>query len=201
VDKQVGLVVKELENLNLRDKTLIVFSGDNGTFAKFAATVNGKSINGHKGQLLEGGSRVPLIANWKGVTPEGKVVKDLIDFSDIHATFADVAGASIPKDLTFDGHSFAAQIRGQEGKPREWAYVQLGKGWYVRSRDWKLNESGELFDMREAPHAEKLVAVEGQSDEAKAGREKLQAVLDKLKPGSGKVDNAKPKAKKVDEKE
>jgi arylsulfatase A len=59
------------------------------------APIGGRTINGHKGQLLEGGSRVPLIANWKGVTPEGKVVKDLVDFSDMYATFAEVAGAAL----------------------------------------------------------------------------------------------------------
>src|SRR5438093_11585118 len=141
MDKQVGLVVKELERLKLREKTLIVFSGDNGTAAQFPTTINSKPINGRKGSMLEGGSRVPLIANWKGVTPEGKVSKDLTDFSDMYATFAEVAGAKLPKGVTIDGHSYAPQLRGQPGKPREWIYVQLGERWYVRSRDWKLTQS------------------------------------------------------------
>src|SRR5437879_9340831 len=63
MDKQVGLVVKELERLKLREKTLIVFSGDNGTAAKFPTTISGKTISGRKGTMLEGGSRVPLVAN------------------------------------------------------------------------------------------------------------------------------------------
>src|SRR5260370_39739449 len=79
MDKQVGLVVKELERLKLREKTLIVFSGDNGTAARFPTSINGRTISGHKGQMLEGGSRVPLVANWKGVTPEGRALKDLTD--------------------------------------------------------------------------------------------------------------------------
>jgi arylsulfatase A len=188
MDKQVGLVVKELERLKLREKTLIVFSGDNGTAAKFPTTVSGRSLSGHKGQMLEGGSRVPLIANWKGVTPEGKVVKDLTDFSDMYATFAEVAGAKLPKEKTFDGQSYAAQLRGQPGKPREWIYVQLGNKWYVRSRDWKLTQSGELFDMKEAPFVEKPVAADSNDAEARAGREKLQKVLDTLNPAAGKQE-------------
>jgi arylsulfatase A-like enzyme len=188
MDKQVGLVVKELERLKLRDKTLIVFSGDNGTAAKFPTSISGRTISGHKGQMLEGGSRVPLIANWKGVTPEGKVLKDLTDFSDMYATFAEVAGAKLPKDVTFDGQSYAPQLRGQPGKPREWIYVQLGNKWYVRSQDWKLTQSGELFDMKDSPFVEKPVAVDAKDAAARAGRERLQKVLDTLKPAAGKVE-------------
>jgi len=188
LDKQVGLVVKELERLKLREKTLIVFSGDNGTAAKFPTTVDGKPISGRKGQMLEGGSRVPLIANWPGVTPAGKVLKDLVDFSDMYPTFAEIAGAKMPKGLTFDGTGYAPQLRGQAGKPREWVYVQLGAKWYVRSPGWKLTESGELFDMKDAPFVEKPVAKDTTDAEARAAREKLQKVLDTLKPAAGKTE-------------
>jgi arylsulfatase A len=188
LDKQVGLVVKELERLGLLEKTLIVFSGDNGTAAKFPTTVDGKSLSGHKGQMLEGGSRVPLIANWKGVTPAGKVLKDLTDFSDMYVTFAEVAGAPLPRDVTLDGQSFAPQLHGQPGKPREWVFVQLGARWYVRSQDWKLTQNGELYDMKDAPFVEKPVAPDSKDPAAVAGREKLKKVLDTLKPAAGKVD-------------
>jgi arylsulfatase A len=188
MDKQVGLIVKELDRLKLREKTLIVFSGDNGTVGKFAAPIGGRIIEGHKGQMLEGGSRVPLIANWKGVTPEGKVLRDLTDFSDIYATFAQIAGAPLPKHLTFDSHSFAPQLHGHPGKPREWIYVQLGHQWYVRSQDWKLTQSGDLFDMKDAPFVEKPVAADTQDTQARAGREMLQKVLHTLNPAAGKVE-------------
>ena len=191
MDKQVGLIVKELERLKLRQKTLIVFSGDNGTAAKFPTTVDGKSISGHKGQMLEGGSRVPLIANWPGVTPSGKVLEDLIDFSDLYPTFAEVAGAPMPTRLPLDGQSFAPQLHGQAGKPRQWIYVQLGDKWYVRSPGWKLTQSGELFDMKNAPFVERAVAADTKDADARAAREKLQKVLDTLKPASGKLDKAK----------
>jgi arylsulfatase A len=187
MDKQVGQVVKELDRHKLREKTLIVFSGDNGTVAKFACSIGGRTIHGHKGQMQEGGSRVPLIANWKGVTPEGKVLKELIDFSDMYPTFAEVAGAPLPRNLTFDGHSFAPQLRGQAGKPHEWVYVQLGNRWYVRSQDWKLTRNGALFDMKNAPFVEKPADPDTKDAEALAGREKLQKVLDTLKAAEGKT--------------
>jgi arylsulfatase A len=187
LDKQLGLLVKELDRLKLRERTLIVFSGDNGTLGRFSCPVGGRAIHGHKGQLLEGGSRVPLIANWKGVAPTGKVVKDLIDFSDLYPTFAEVAGARLPKELKFDGHSFAPQLRGEPGKPREWVYVQLGHKWYVRSPGWKLTDGGELFDMRDAPFVEKLVA-DAKNPEASTARRRLHQVLDALAPARGKVE-------------
>jgi arylsulfatase A len=93
----------------------------------------------------------------------------------------------MPRNLTFDGHSFAPQLRGQPGKPREWVYVQLGNRWYVRSQDWKLTRNGALFDVKNAPFAEKPVDADTKDAEARAGREKLQKVLDTLKPEDGKT--------------
>ncbi len=189
-----------LDELNLREKTLIVFTGDNGSVP--VGTIHGRSVDGHKSQVNEGGSRVPLIANWKGVTPAGRVLKDLVDFSDFYATFAELAGAKLPAGLTFDSHSLAPQLRGEQGRPREWAYVQLGAKWYVRNDGWKLTEQGELYDMSDAPFAQKLVSPDTQTAEGKAARESLQEVLDKLNPAAGETktrkrasDEAKPKKK------
>ncbi|MEK7751179.1 MAG: sulfatase-like hydrolase/transferase, partial [Acidobacteriota bacterium] len=146
LDKQVGALVAEIDKLGLRESTLIVFSADNGTVGQPTSTIGGRTISGQKGTMLEGGARVPLIANWKGVAPAGGVLKDLVDFSDVLPTFAEVAGAKLPQGVTIDGRSFAAQLRGQKGSPREWIFVQLGRRWYVRDDGWKLNEAGELFD-------------------------------------------------------
>lgn len=195
LDKQVGQLVAELEKLGLRENTLIVFSGDNGT-AKRSNTIGGREINGHKGGMLEGGTRVPLIATGPGVKVKGKSLSDLVDFSDLFPTFAEVAGAKMPAGIKFDGHSFAPQLRGEKGNPREWIYVQLGRRWYVRNDGWKLNQLGELYDMSDAPFVEKLVAADAQSAAAKSAREKLQAVLKELDPASGKTPGDAPAAKK-----
>jgi len=189
LDKQVGALAAELDRLKLRESTLIVFSGDNGTAGK-SGTINGRQINGHKGTMMEGGVRVPLIANWKGVTPTGRVLKDLVDFSDILPTFAEVAGAKMPENVAYDGRSFAPQLRGREGSPREWIFVQLGRNWYVRDDEWKLNQSGELFDMKDSPIVEKPAPRDSSDEAAAAARKRLQAVLDKLNPAGGKTISA-----------
>jgi len=179
MDKLVGKLVAELDRLKLREKTLIVFVGDNGCVG--SRTLGGRAIDGAKGSMKEGGSRVPLIVNWKGTAPEGRVLADLTDVTDFFPTLAELAGAKPPEGVTIDGHSFAAQIRGQAGKPREWLYVQLGDKRYVRDARWKLNNDGELFDMKEAPFREIPVPADSGNAEAQPARKRLQAALDNLK--------------------
>ncbi|HET6454467.1 MAG TPA: sulfatase-like hydrolase/transferase [Armatimonadota bacterium] len=198
MDKLVGRLMDELDKQKLRDKTLIVFVGDNGTAPGHAdnSTVNGKRLSGQKGTMQEGGSLVPMIVNWPGTTPAGKASNDLIDFSDYMPTFTALAGAKLPDDRPIDGHDFSPQIKGKKGNPREWVYVELTGRWYVRSQDWKLTRSGELFDMSEAPFVEKPVPADTTDPKAIEARKQLQAVLDKLNPAAGKQAVITPKQKK-----
>jgi len=198
MDKLVGKLMDELDRLHLREKTLVLFVGDNGTarFGSDTATVDGKHVVGMKGTMLEGGSRVPCIANWKGTAPEGRVLNDLVDFSDFFVSFAELAGAKRPEGVALDGHSFAPQVRGEKGAPRDWIYVQLGDAWYVREQGFKLNQAGELFDMSRAPFEEKPVSADAASDAAVAARTRLQAALGQLSPASGITGPAKEKKAK-----
>jgi arylsulfatase A len=188
MDKLVGKLIHTLDSLKLRDNTLIVFFGDNGTAGQAAqiGTVSGKKLIGKKGTMQEGGSLVPLIVNWPGVIKTGAVSKNLVDASDFVPTFAEIAGASLPNDKKLDGTSFANQIKGAKANPRNWIFTELGNDWYVREANWKLNRAGELFDMRNAPFEEKLTPV---SDSTKAIKENLQKILNELDPASGVLDN------------
>lgn len=190
MDKLVGKLIAELERLKLRENTLIIFVGDNGLVAgeTVRSTVNGKVICGFKGNMQEGGSLEPFIANWPGVTPVGKVLPDLVDFSDFYPTLAAVAGATLPQGVTLDGRSILPQLRGQPGQPRDSIFVELGRNWFVREKDWKLNQDGELFDMTGAPFKETLVAKTATDASAVAARQRLQAQLDRLNPAGGIVD-------------
>jgi len=191
MDKLVGKLVAELERQKLRERTLIIFVGDNGTGGNYAdrSTIGGRRLSGQKGSMLEGGGLVPLIANWPGVTPPGKVSPDMLDASDFFPTFAELAGAKLPAKVILDGRSFAPQLRGEQGRPRDWAFNQLARMWYVREAGWKLNQAGELFDMSQAPFAETLVAADTKEPAAIAARNRLQAVLDQLNPGGGILDD------------
>src|SRR5262249_33075771 len=125
MDKLVGKIMDDLDKLGIRERTLILFSADNGSTGAWAnTTIGGRPIQGQKGSLLEGGVRVPLIANWKGTTPGGKVSDNLIDFTDFYVTCAELAGAKLPEGVKLDGRSFAPQLRGEPGKARDWIFAQ-----------------------------------------------------------------------------
>ncbi len=194
MDKLVGKLVAELERLKLRENTLIVFVGDNGTAQGSAArsTVGGKRFSGEKGSMLEGGALVPLIVNWPGRTAAGKVTADLTDSTDFFPTFAELAGAKLPANTVIDGHSLAPQWQGKPGKSRDWIFIQLARNWYVRDAGWKLNQAGQLSDMSQAPFAESAVPSDTADPKAKAARQRLQAALDKLNPAGGIQDHGDP---------
>lgn len=190
MDKLVGKLVRDIEAMNLRERTLIVFMGDNGSAntSNARSTIGGRNVSGMKGTMLEGGGLVPLIVNWRGTAPNGKLSDELIDSTDFLPTFAELIGTSLPKDTTFDGHSFAPQLQGLEGSPREWVFNQLARMWYVRDANFKLTQDGQLYDMSDAPFSERTVGSGEESDQALASRSKLAAVLAKLNPASGILD-------------
>ena len=120
MDKLVGKLITELERQKLRENTLVVFMGDNGTGKGQAdqATIGGRRLSGQKGTMLEGGALVPLIVNWPGVTPAGKVMKGCVDSTFFVPTFADLAQIDWPEKIVLDGVSLAAQWRGRASEPR-----------------------------------------------------------------------------------
>lgn len=195
MDERVGRIVRALEDLGLRENTLVLYTTDNGTpgaFIRDATKENGKrryprepvtsewqgkEVRGGKGSMGDMGTRVPLIAHWPGRVPAGKVCDDLIDFSDVMPTLADLAGAAVPQDRPIDGRSFAPQLFGKKGSPREWAYNQRGKTAWVRTHRWKLYRNGRLFDLKTDPMEKDPIKPGEASDEAKAARKRLEAVL------------------------
>jgi arylsulfatase A len=192
MDKLVGKLVKALDSLKMRQNTIIVFMGDNGTAAEGAsrATVQGKKLSGKKGDMLECGSLVPWIVNWKGGGQSGKVINDLVDATDWMPTFAALAGAKLPENVILDGKSFAPQLKGEKGTPREWIFMELGNQWYVREEKWKLNRANELFDMRNAPFEEILIPADSKDEMAMSARQRLSAVLKSINPEGGIMDDA-----------
>ena len=192
MDKLVGKLVKALDSLKMRQNTIIVFMGDNGTAAEGAsrATVQGKKLSGKKGDMLECGSLVPWIVNWKGRGQSGKVIDDLVDATDWMPTFAALTGAKLPENVILDGKSFAPQLKGEKGTPREWIFMELGNQWYVREEKWKLNRANELFDMRNAPFEEILIPADSKDEIAMSARQRLSAVLKSINPEGGIMDDA-----------
>ena len=204
MDKLVGKLMAELDRLHLREKTIVVFASDNGTaplnsYPAFC-TIGGKPLSGCKATMLEGGALVPMCVSWPGTTPAGKVSQNLISFVDFFPTLAELAGAKLPAGVTIDGKPFTPMFHGLFTGDwlRDWIFVLLGHNWFDREFNWKLNQSGELFDMHQAPFAEPIVPAATQDSDALAARQRLQTVLAELNPAAGKVDprNAKQNGKK-----
>ena len=176
MDREVGRLVKALDDLGLREKTLILFTGDNGTPTNVTSVLNGRKIKGGKARLTDAGTRVPLLASWPGTVPDGSTNGDLIDFTDFMPTLAEISGTNPPQDRPIDGRSFAPRLRGKPGNPRDWIYTWWsGKSW-VRDQDWKLYKDGRLFDMKNDP-VERSPLPRGK---ASSHRVRLEVVFDRL---------------------
>ncbi|MCI0699870.1 MAG: sulfatase-like hydrolase/transferase [Planctomycetia bacterium] len=193
-DKLVGKLVAHLEKLKLRENTLILFLGDNGTGKPITSKLNGKDVKGDKGNTTTLGTHVPLIASWPGTHPQpppiregarGRVCADLIDFTDMLPTLAAVAGAELPRGVTLDGRSFLPQVKGEKGNPREWIFCHYeprhgkntAKVRYAQDTRFKLYNDGRMFDLEKDPLEQKPLPVKDARD---PDREKLKAVLDKF---------------------
>ncbi len=187
MDKLVGKLVAELDRLKLRENTVIFFMGDNGTAKANAdrATIGGRRLIGQKGGMEEGGGLVPFLVSWQGVTPAGKLNENFSDASDLLPTFAEIAGAPLPGNRIIDGKSLLPQIKGETKSPRTWVFTQLGENFHVREAGWKLNQAGQIFDMKNAPFEEIPVPADSKDGAAMAARQRLSDALAGLNPAAG----------------
>lgn len=127
-DQLVGRLVRALEKLKIRDRTIIIFTTDNGTSRGIKGTRDGREISGGKGRKTENGVCAPYIVNCPGRVPQGVATNALTDFSDLLPTFAELGGAQIPKDIHIDGVSIAPLLLGtSKDSSRKWI-MALGHG-------------------------------------------------------------------------
>ena len=110
LDHLVGRVLRALDELGLTDRTLVVFTSDNGGHPEFAA--NGP-LRGSKWNVYEGGIRVPFIVRWPDQVRAGSVTDVPVINTDLFPTFCEIAGAKVPPGVTFDGESLVGLLRGK----------------------------------------------------------------------------------------
>jgi arylsulfatase A len=184
-DKIVGKILYKLEEEGLAENTLVIFTGDNGTNRGIVSKMkDGRLIKGDKGNMTDGGTRVPLIASWKGKSPKGVVNKDLVDFSDFLPTLAEAASAQIPKDQIVDGQSFLPQVLGKPVKAKEYIYMYYKPKWgkfnnsiFVRNQRYKLYDNGRFYDVENDVLEQNPLKVNAIKGEALAARKMFQKVL------------------------
>lgn len=139
-DKAVGQIVSQLEKSGVRDNTLIIFTGDNGTDTPIVTPWNGKKVVGGKGTMSDTGTRVPLIVNWPaGIRKAGRVVDDLVEFTDLFPTICEVTTAKLPKNHPGDGASIVPVLRNQAGaRKKDWVYIWYRKQVMVRNKQYSF---------------------------------------------------------------
>ncbi len=146
MDRGVGEIIQLLEELDLEERTLVMFSSDNGpTFNRLGGSDSAffgsaGGFRGLKGSLYEGGVRVPLVARWPGRIRPGQVSEHVSAFWDTLPTIAEVCGADIPEGI--DGISFAPTLleRPQEQEVHDylyWEFPSYGGQQAVRMGNWK----------------------------------------------------------------
>ncbi len=115
VDDGVGLIMKKLEELDLVDNTLVLFTSDNGALPQSPP----KPLRGYKGMYYEGGVRVPMIVRWPSVVKAGSTCDTPVINVDFYTTFLAAAGKEPPRDKTLDGANLMPLLSGQESLERE----------------------------------------------------------------------------------
>ena len=152
-DKIVGRIVHKLEELEIVNNTVIIFTGDNGTHPTiYSKTTNG-IVRGAKGNTIDHGTHVPLIISWPDKIKKGFTHKGLIEFSDFFPTFADI----VDKDVISDGYSFLPLLIGEEYIDRETAFIHYDPKWsknvnryrnqFARTLDYKLYQDGNMYNL------------------------------------------------------
>lgn len=180
MDRLVGRLLDALDEMGLRENTLVIFTTDNGSPRNVTSQFRGKSVKGGKALLTDAGTHAPFYASWPGTIPAGSRNDDLVDFTDFMPTFAELGGADPPKDRVIDGVSFAPRLLRNQTNGREWVFTEWEGPYWARDRRWKLYGDGALFDMRADPEENRSLSGEDIPEEAKRARAKLEAVIDSV---------------------
>ena len=200
-DLLVGRICKALDDLRIRDRTIIIFTTDNGSGGGHTGTINGKKIRGGKAKKTENGVCAPFIVNCPGLVPQGVVTDALTDFTDLLPTFAELGGAKVPEDLKINGVSIAPLLLGKaKDSGRQWI-MALGHGparldengvrgqvdyaeRVIRDKRYKVwvseqRKITQLYDLLSDPFEQKNL-INSAKPEHLAAIKKFQAVVDSM---------------------
>ncbi|MFN8257571.1 MAG: sulfatase [Bacteroidales bacterium] len=141
IDWSLGQIVQTLKETGLDNKTLIIFTSDNGPWLNYgnhAGSAGG--LREGKGTSYEGGQRVPCLMRWKGVIPEGMVCNKLCSAIDILATLAAITNSTLPPDKIDGVNIFPLMLGHFEENPRKsfYYYYRQNSLEAVTNGDWKL---------------------------------------------------------------
>ena len=182
MDQLVGKLVSTVDNLGLTKRTVIIFTGDNGS--SYSGVLNGKPYPKGKGREATWGVHVPFIVRAPFLAKGGIVSRDLIDFTDIYPTCLELAGIAPSEKLKLDGRSFVPSLRGSVDpfEKRSWIYSQIGN--FRMIRDWHhfVDNKGAFHDMNKDPLQQQKISAQ---DKIAPGRlDRLQMILERFPPNA-----------------
>ena len=162
IDDNLGRFVKLLDDINMRENTILIYMTDNGTVKGHEFFNAG--MRGHKTEVWEGGHRVPFFISWPAGGLKPCNIDELTHVQDVLPTLLDFCSIPQAKDVEFDGVSLAALMRGQEKKLEDRMLVVD----YGASREesqsvvmwnkWRYLHTGELYNVADDPHQDHNVA-------------------------------------------
>jgi arylsulfatase A-like enzyme len=163
IDWSVGQILDALKAEGIDEKTLVIFTSDNGP-----AIGSAGPLKGRKGSTFEGGMRESTVIRWPGKIPAGQDNGELMTTMDLLPTFAKLAGAEIPTDRVIDGKDIWPTLSGDAESPHEAFFYHGGNTLRaVRSGKWKLHwnkgKPTQLYDL-EADIGEKKNVIKAEPE-------------------------------------
>jgi arylsulfatase A-like enzyme len=138
LDDAIGRVMTKVRELDQEENSLVFFYSDNGG-PTTQTTSRNDPLRGYKGQMLEGGIRVPFAMQWLGRIPTGKTYREPIMGFDVNVTSLVAAGAQLPTEEPLDGKDLIPFLNGnQTGRPHQNLFWRTGTQHAARVGDWKL---------------------------------------------------------------
>jgi len=158
-DKIVDRIEQKLKEKNVWENTVLIFTADNGTHPSvITETTSGKVVGG-KGNSINTGNHVPMIVSWPDQITEGRVYREMADFTDILPTLAEIGGVPADRYQT-DGSSFLSVINGSNQPIKQQVFIHYTPHWgkndnyqnrWVMNQDYKLYQDGRFFNTTQDP--------------------------------------------------
>ncbi|MDX2060926.1 MAG: arylsulfatase [Gemmatimonadales bacterium] len=187
MDAAIGRVLGAIDAEGMRDETIVLFFGDNG--GQLSQGASNAPLRGEKGQVFEGGTRVPAAIQWPGVLPAGTESRQLLWVADVYPTLARAAGVSPEAPIPFDGLSLWDELQQGRETPRDLIHGTSDLALY--HGPWKLirprgGARPMLFRIADDPN-ETADQAEAEPDVVRDLLERLSASVASI-PGAGRDD-------------
>ena len=157
LDRNVGRVLRRLDELKLSENTIVIYFSDNGPNS---FRWNG-GMKGRKGSVDEGGVRSPFLIRWPGKIKPGTAVREIAAAIDLLPTLTKLAGIPVSGTKPLDGKDISPLLLGTARDwPERMIFSHQNGNVSVRTPQYRLDPAGALFDMQNDPHQKKNIAGE-----------------------------------------